>query len=101
MEPSPTTGEVQSPAAVTLSAEATPARVREQQLRYVSQSSSSSQSSRHSSSSSSYGDNGSGFSSGSSPSYGGGGPSSSPSSSSSPYERIQQQRLPLRSGTKY
>src|SRR5699024_1094951 len=35
VEPSPVTGEVASPASVTLSAEATPAGVREQQARYT------------------------------------------------------------------
>lgn len=105
VEPSPVTGEVQNPAAVTLSAEATPAGVREQQLRYTSkQSSSQSASGSYSSSTSSLSSSnlGGGSSSygGGSSSLGGGGGSSSYGGGSS-FERIQQQRLPLRSGTKY
>ena len=103
VEPSPVTGEVASPASVTLTAEATPAGVREQQARYTSSAKQQRVSSGSSGSfggSSSYGGSSSQSSFGGSSSqssYGGG----SGSPSSSPYERIQQQKLPIRSGTKY
>lgn len=113
VEPSPATGEVANPADVILNAEATPAGVREQQQRYTQQakqrgsSSGGSGSYGGSTSSSSYGGSSSqslfgggsgGRGSGSQSSYGGGQSSFGGGSS---YERISQQKLPSRSGTKY
>ena len=85
MEPSPATGEVQNPADVMLTAEPTPAHIREQQSRYTSSSSASASA------------GGSSYSSGG----GGGGGISSSGGGGQSYDRIQQQRMPIRAGTKY
>lgn len=102
VEPSPATGEVQNPADVTLSAEATPSGIREQQLRYKSQAGASASAGAYSSQSS-LGSGGGGGSYGGGSSGGGfGGGSSSGFGGSSSYggggERLQQQKL---RGTKY